>query len=352
MDYLTSRLTGKITATQKTMSIFMIMDNRQWGSRTYSDKLVDLAGLNRDKFPELIPNDGIIGHLKKSVADELGLPPSTRVVAGIGDSNASTIGSGAMANYEAIIYIGTSFYMNCHVPYKKLDVAHMIASIPSPFPSKYLMIAEQGSGGRCVDHYLKNVIYAQDDLNTGPMPADVYERFNESVKRAPAGSGGVIYLPWLNGSIAPCENPYARGGFFNLTLTTTRNHLSRAIMEGLAYNSRWSRDAVQKYIGRRVERFRFSGGGALSDIWAQIHADILDVPIHQVEDAANTTVRGTALLALVAMGLRTAADIPDLVKIRKVFEPDPANRSLYNKLYLQYRMLFKRNKKVFAALNK
>ena len=94
------------------MTIFMIVDNRKWGTLEYSDELLRLAGVDKKKFPELIPNDGVVGALDPSVADELGLRPSTRVIAGIGDSNASTIGSGAVRDFETIIYIGTSFYMN------------------------------------------------------------------------------------------------------------------------------------------------------------------------------------------------------------------------------------------------
>jgi xylulokinase len=351
MDYLTSRLTGRITATQKTMTIFMIMDNRQWGSREYSGEMLQLAGVDKEKFPELIANDGVVGTLDPAIAEELGLMPSTQVIAGIGDSNASAIGSGAVGDFKAIIYIGTSYYMNCHVPFKKTDINHMMASLPSPFPSKYMLFAEQGTGGRCVEHYLKNIVYADDEFKTGPRPEDAYERFNTTASRAPAGSGGLIFLPWLNGSIAPSENPNVRGGFMNLSLATTRTHMTRAIMEGLAYNNRWAKGAVEKFIDRPIESFRFSGGGALSDVWSQIHADVLGVPVHQVNDPINTTVRGTALLALISLGYRSVDEIPALIKIKKVFEPDDANRALYDKMYTQYRKLFRQNKKIFAALN-
>jgi len=351
MDYLTSRLTGKITATQKTMTIFMIMDNRHWGSLEYSDELLKYAGVEREKFPELIPNDGVVGTLNPSVAEEFGLKPSTQVIAGIGDSNASTIGSGAVLDFEAIIYIGTSYYMNCHVPFKKTDINHMMGSLPCPFKSKYMMVAEQGTGGRCVEHYLKNIVFPDDEFNTGPKPDDAYERFNTIASRAPAGSGGVIFLPWLNGSFAPSENQHARGGFMNMSLKTTRSHMTRAVMEGLAYNNRWAKGAAEKFIGRSIQGFRFSGGGALSDLWSQIHADVLGVPIHQVDDPVNTTVRGTALLALVSLGYRSIDEIPGLIRIKQVFEPDEANRAIYDKMYVQYRQLFKQNKKIFAALN-
>ncbi|MCJ7772042.1 MAG: FGGY-family carbohydrate kinase, partial [Desulfobacterales bacterium] len=161
-----------------------------------------------------------------------------------------------------------------------------------------------------------------------------------------------IFLPWLNGSIVPAEDQYVRAGFINLSLKTTRSHLSRAIMEGLAYNNRWTRGPAERFIGRKIPSFRFSGGGALSDLWAQIHADVLGVPIHQVDDPVNTTVRGTAMLAFAALGYLSIEKICGRVKIKKVFEPNAGNREIYDKMYTQYRKLFKRNKAVFRALNR
>ncbi len=351
MDYLTARLTGKITATQKTMAPFAVVDNRQWGSRQYSNKLLKLAGLEKDKLPELIPNDGIVGPLLPSVAEEIGLQPSTKVVAGIGDSNASVIGSGAVRDFDAIIYIGTSLYMTCHVPFKKTSLASFMTSLPSPFQSRYFVLGEQGTGGKCVEFYLKNIVYADDRFNTGQLPDDAYERFNKIAAEAPAGSGGVIFLPWLNGSIVPSENPNVRGGFMNLSLSTTRSQLTRAVMEGIAYNNRWTRGPAEKFIGQPIEKFRFAGGGALSDVWSRIHADVLGVPIHQVDDPIHTTVRGTAFLGFIALGYRSIEELPELIKIKQVFEPDASNRAVYDKMYTQYRELFRRNQKVFAALN-
>ena len=351
MDYLVSRLTGKITATQKTMAPFMIVDNRQWGSCEYSDALLNLAGVEKEKFPQLLPNDGIVGSLQPAVAKELGLQSSTRVVTGISDSNASIIGSGAVQDFESIIYIGTSQYMTCHLPFKKTDIGSFMATIPSPFKSRYYLFGEQLTGGQCVEFYLNNLIYGDDKFDTGSQPEDCYERFDAVASQAPAGSGGVIFLPWLNGSGVPQENANARGGFFNLSLKTTRKHLTRAVMEGLAFNNRWTKGPAEKFIGRPIDLFRFSGGGALSEVFAQIHADVLKLPIHQVDDPLNTTVRGTALLALVILGYRSLEELPGLVRIKKVFEPDPSNREIYDTMYRQYCELFRRNRKVFAALN-
>lgn len=351
MDYLTSRLTGRITATQKTMAPFMVSENRTWGIREYSPQLIKMAGLDAGNFPEMIENNGIVGPISTDVAEKLGLRPGTPVIAGIGDSNASAIGSGAVRDYETILYIGTSFYMTGHIPFQKTDILHMMTSLPSPFPGRYYLLGEQGAGGKCLDYFMNEILYADDEFATGDRPADAFRRFNAVAAEAPPGSGALVFLPWMNGAIVPDEDPHVRGGFINLSFKTGRCHIARAIMEGLAFNNRWTREAAESFYGRKIESFRFSGGGALSDLWSQIHADVLLVPIHQVEDPVNSSVRGSALMALVILGHLKVKEIPDLVPIRRTFYPDAANREVYDKMYRQYRALFKRNRKIFKALN-
>ncbi len=350
MDYLTARFSARIVATQKTMVPFVLTDNRL-GRGRYRDDLFRLAGLDREKFPDLIANNGVVGPIDPAVAGELGLSPATLVVAGVGDTNASIIGSGAVRDFEAIIYIGTTLYMSCHMPFKKTDLTHMMTGLPCAFPDRFILLGEQGLGGKCVEFFLKNLIYDTDDFEIPARPDDVYARYNAAAASAPPGSGGVIFLPWLNGSVVPSENPHVRGGFINLSINTRRRHLARAVMEGLAFNSRWTREPAEKMMGRPFSKFIFSGGGALSDLWAQIHADILGVPIHQVAEPVTSTARGTALMALTALGHLSVDQLPSMVPIRQVFAPDPANKAVYDRLYTQYRRLFTRNKTVFTALN-
>jgi xylulokinase len=352
VDYLTMRLTGRCTASQETMIPMLLVDNRRWSATDYHEGLLKLAGLTRDKFPDLVTNKEIIGTVLPSVAEELGISPATRVLVGSNDTNASAIGSGAVRDYEGIIYIGTSLVLTCHLPWKKTDLIHTMTTMPSPLKDRYLLMAEQGTGGKALEFYLKNLVYASDEFETGSMPADAYERVNRIAAAVPPGSDGVIFMPWLNGTIAPEENGDARGGFFNMSLSTTRSHLTRSVMEGLAYNNRWAMEIAEKFIGRKFERFRFAGGGALSELWAQIHADILGVPIHQVEDPTHTTIRGAALLAFNRLGIRGIEEFPGLIKIRKVFDPNGANRAVYDKMFHEYRRLFAKNKKIFAALNR
>ena len=352
LDYLNLRLTGKIAATQESMITMLLVDARTWGCTEYDDRLLRLAGLPREKFPDLLPNRSVIGPLLPSVAAELGLSPSTPVIAGLYDTNASAIGSGAIQDFDGIIYIGTSLVLTCHLPFKKTDLFHTMTTMPSGIKDRYLLFAEQGTGGKALEFFLRNIVYADDAFGTGDMPDDAFIRANTIAAGAPAGCDGVLFMPWLNGTICPQENGDARGGFFNMSLSSTRSLMTRAVLEGLAYNSRWTLQFAEKFSGRTFPSFRFAGGGALSPLWAQIHADILGRPVNVVEDPTHTTLRGAALLALNKMGVRSVEEFPDLVKITKTYVPDTSTRPVYDRLFTQFRELFARNGKIFTALNR
>lgn len=351
VDYLNLRLTGEFTATQHTIVSIYGTDARQWSSLEYNDELIALSGLDVEKLPPLIPNDGVVGTLAPAVAAELGLSPATCVIAGMNDTTAMAIGGGAVRDFDGIICIGTSAVMTCHLPFKKTDIAHLICSMISPVTDRYLLFAEQGTGGKCLELFLKRVIYVDDEFATGPPPEDVYARAERIAAGVEAGSEGLLFLPWLNGTLTPEENPNARGGFFNLSLNCARDQMTRAIMEGIAYNNRWTQGAAEKFTGRKFDHFRLAGGGALSDVWAQIHADVLGVPIHQLADPANAAVCGPAFLAFDKLGIRSLEELADLVQVKRVYEPQTSNRAVYERMYAGFRAVFESNKKVFAMLN-
>ncbi len=109
-------------------------------------------------------------------------------------------------------------------------------------------------------------------------------------------------MPWLNGERSPVEDRLVRGGFFNQSLQTTRGHLVRAVLEGVAYNARWLLKYVEPFIGRKLDGIRLIGGGARSKLWCQILADVLDRPIHQVDEPVMANARGAAFQAGLALG--------------------------------------------------
>ena len=147
-------------------------------------------------------------------------------------------------------------------------------------------------------------------------------------------------------------SPRSRAAFYNLSLKTTRAHLVRAVMEGVAYNCRWLLGCVESYIRRPFESLNFIGGGANSDLWCQIQADVLNRAIRQVKNPIEANARGAAFLGAVAMGYMTWDEVPERIEIKATYQPNPANKAIYDELFAEYLNIYKSNKKIYARLNR
>jgi xylulokinase len=142
-----------------------------------------------------------------------------------------------------------------------------------------------------------------------------------------------------------------RGGFLNLSLHTTRSHMARAVLEGVAMNLRWMRRPVEQFAKRRFEHFVFYGGGAESDAWSQIIADVLETPVHQMANPQYATCVGAGLLAFQRLGLLGFEDFASRVPIRRIYAPNAANRQVYDEMSGLFVDAFKRTRPIFRALN-
>jgi xylulokinase len=274
------------------------------------------------------------------------------VAMGAPDHQSALVGSGAVRDFEGHCYMGTSSWLECLVPFKKTDIFHSIASIPSAVPGRYQCINEQDVAGACLSFFLENVLFRPSRLNPGTLPDGAYRLADEIAASVPAGSRGVLFTPWLNGERTPVDSTTLRGGFHNLSLATQMEDMLRAVYEGVAYNTRWSMGYVEKFVGRPFEALTFVGGGAQSDLWCQIMADVLDRPLKQPVDPIMANARGAALLAALGLGYLRVEEIPGLVRIRRVYEPNPAHRALYHELYAAFLELYRRNRGLFARLNR
>ena len=352
MDYINMRLTGKFAGTQNTVLPMMMVDNRRLDAQEYDPWLLKMGGIDREKLPDLLPIDGILGTITPAIASELGLSPNTVVVCGVNDNCTSAIGAGAISDSEPAAVMGTSGHLASHVAFKKTDIFHTIATIPSGIKGRYLLWGDLENNTKVLESFLKNLVYAQDGFDSGQIPADMYERASQVAARVPPGSQGVLFLPWFNGILSPGEDPYMRGGFVNLSHETTRAHLARAVFEGLAMNWRWLRGPTEKLIGKPFQFWRLTGGGALSDLWSQIMADVVGLPMHRQADPRNNNVIGMGLLAFNRLGLVNFEDIPNMIKFDRVFEPDPNNRLIYDRMFEQFMSCKDKVKPVMHALNK
>jgi len=349
-DFVNLRLTGRITANQCTVFPLLLTDNRQFNVREYDQTLLAMAGIDENKLPELVDINSVVGCLLPAVAAELGLSAQTKVLAGLNDTQAGSVGTASFQGNQAGLCIGTTTIIHAEVAFKRTAIENLLVTMPGPFPGRNIVMAENGLGGKIVEHFLSEIIYGNDDLGRHGV-CDIYAQLDNTVAHSRPGSGGLLFLPWLNGAYAPSANPNARGGFLNMSMETTRGDLVRAVLEGIAFNARWLLSAVENFSGRNFEHLVFAGGGAHSDVWAQIMADIMNKPIHQMADARYVNSRGTGLLALIRLGYLKEEDAEIYCEIRKIFQPSGKNRSLYDNMYEQFIQAFERNQPIFEALN-
>ena len=347
MDYLNLRLTGQPAASFGTIFPYWVTDNRDPSRVSYHPDLLALAGFDPAKLPDLRPVNSVLGTLLPEVARDLGLPAGTRVVMGYGDSHAATVGAGCVRDYAGYFCIGTSAWMSCHVPRQKSDLRHSLSTMPAALPGRYVVGAEQGTAGRCLAFLKDKILFPGIDSAT-----DLYALMNSEAASAPAGSGGLIFTPWINGSLAPSEDHYTRSAFFNQSARTTRAHYIRAVMEGVAFNLRWLKGHVEKFIERPFQQLNFIGGGATSSVWSQILADILGCRVQQIENARNANAVGAALAAFASLGEIRVDDIPGLVKIAAVYEPNPDHGRVYDEQFRAFREFYTLMKPVYKRLNR
>jgi xylulokinase len=351
VDWLNQQLTGRFAASFDSIVLHWVTDNRSIDDVKYDDGLLRITGLDRNKLPDLGPPASIIGTLQRSAADQLGLPEGIPVSTGTGDLHSAAVGSGAVADFDPHLYIGTSSWISCHVPYKKTAPTTNVASIPSAIPGRYVIADEHETAGACLT-FLKDVFCADDELGKMVSEENVLKLFDEVAEKSPTGANGAIFTPWLNGERTPVDDHTIRGGFHNLSLGTSRRDMVRAVYEGVAYNSRWLLDAVERFCHKEFESLAFIGGGANSEIWCQIHADVTGRKIRQVDQPVLAGVRGAAFLALVALGRMQVDDIAPLVPIKQVFEPDPGTRSAHDARFAEFVKLYEQTKDIHKRLNR
>ena len=358
VDYLAMRFTGVPAATHASMTAAWLTDNRHLDVLAYDDDLVRRAGVDGDKLPPLVPTGSVIGPVRDDVARDLGLPAGVQVVAGVPDLHAAAIGSGAIGAGEAHMALSTTSWISLPVPRKKTDVLHGMASIPG-FDGGYLLANNHDTSGLCLQWLRDNVLAPDDGLFGGDPGADAdtgdacsFDALSGLAAGSPPGAGRVIFTPWLAGERTPVSDSHLRGGFHNLSLATTRADLVRAVMEGVAYNNHWLHGYVETYAKQRLDPIRMVGGGAQSDLWCQIHADVMDRTIERVADPLNAQLRGAAILAGLSLGLVERSEVRDLAGVDRTFTSDAANRTVYDRLSAELPTLYKSQRKMFRRLNR
>jgi xylulokinase len=343
VDYLSMRFTGRAASSHASMIAAWLTDNRRLGRMAYDPVLVRRSGVDASRLPPLVPTGSVVGTVRPEVADLLGLPTEVAVVTGVPDLHSAACGAGAVGEFEGHMAVSTSAWIGAPVPFKKTDVLRSIASLPGlglRGAAPYLIADNQESAGACLT-WLRDAVF----------PDSSYEEVLKEAMSSRPGAGSLLFTPWLNGERSPVDDRRARGGFHNLSIDASRADLARSVLEGVAFNSRWLSESVDSFAGRRLDPLRMIGGGAQSDLWCQIHADVMGRRIERVAQPLNANLRGASIFAGMATGAVEIGEVRSLVPVDAAFEPDPANRALYDDLYAEFSRLYKTQRPMFRRLN-
>ncbi|TFF93480.1 xylulose kinase, partial [Candidatus Thorarchaeota archaeon] len=282
-DYLIYKCTGEYVTSWDCANLTWFMDSRK-GKSEWSSTILGWMDLDEDRLPRLAPSVEVVGSLTSEAALELGLTTSTAVVNGCGDMTAAGVGSGAIKEKEVHLYAGSSAWLGAHVKDRKLDIFTYTGSIRSAIPDRYFMVAEQESAGACLKHLRENwhcnqCVHIKDLAKPECQQCiegrrNPYKSIDEVAEKAPPGCEDLLFAPWMFGERSPLDDHNVRGGYFNLSLSHEKQHMVRAVLEGVAYHTRWMMEGVEKrkMLGK-VGKVNMIGGCARSTLWPQIFAD-------------------------------------------------------------------------------
>lgn len=348
-DYINFLFTGEYRATYDSIALHWITDNRKIDDIHYDESLIRELELDREKFPDLIHSTDLVGKISKKMAQKVGLPENVMVFGGSPDMQSAAIGSGSFTSDVGHVYIGTSSWVSTHVDFKKTDLFHNIASLPSGLPGKYFIPATQETAGAVMKHFRERVLYHSKSGSVEKK--DFFKMIDEAGSSALAGSNGLIFTPWMYGERAPVEKSHLRATHWNLSLNTGFPEYVRSMMEGIAMNQRWLLRYVEKFVGSKFQKIHFIGGGSHSPVMAQILADGLNRSIYQIKDGIRANLLGAFIIAMIGIS-KNSIDPTEFIEIKNIFEPNPENISVYDDLFEKYIYLYKQSDKIYKKLNR
>ena len=335
---------GVVAVDYSNASSLALLDPR---SRAWSQPILDAVDIRSEMLPELAPGTQPVGRVTASFAAATGLAPNTVVVVGCGDEMAATLGAGVFAPGEVCDVVGTAEPVCAVSAEPREDPTMLVECHPHADPDGWLL-ENPGfvSGGNLRwwrDHFCLN---EKDAEARGD--GDAYDAITGAAAGVAPGAEGLIFLPCMQGAMAPEWNGAARGVFFGLTLAHTKAHLTRAVLEGSAFALRDILEAMRN-AGLQAHRLTMVGGGAKGALWRQIKADVTGLPV-RVPVSTETTATGAAIVAAVGAGLY--GSVANAVEAFAAYQPeehqpDPELLEAYNHAYSRYRDVYYALKPVF-----
>ena len=342
-DYILFRLSGLFAGEYTLWASSLVFDIRR---KHLSDELLAFGGISAAQIPSLYPSGTAFGNVSVECAAETGLSTKTKVVTGALDQLCAAIAAGNVAPGMVTESTGSVLALVASVHEPIFDAKTRLPCHVHAVPDTYCMLPWNPTGGLTLKWFKDN--FAQDLLSEAQAEGrDIYDLLTGTAAEILPGSDGLIMLPHLEGALFPEFDAQVRGVFFGFTLSHTRAHFTRAIMEAIAYMLRRDLEGLQR-LGAGASELRVLGGGAKSRLWSQIKADVCNLPVI-MPSHREAAVMGAAMLAAVGVGY--FADIPSAAKVMarpgSRVAPDPANRVLYDTTFNLYVSLYEILKPLF-----
>ncbi|MFM1655123.1 xylulokinase [Brevibacillus sp. B_LB10_24] len=346
-DYIRYKLTGEFATEVSDASGTLLLDV---AARRWSREMAQSLEIRLEWLPRVYESYEISGRISGIAAQETGLAAGIPVAGGGGDQAAGAVGNGIVKSGIVSGSLGTSGVVFAYTDEIVTDAQGRLHSFCHAVPGKWhVMGVTQAAGGSL--QWFRNQFGALETSVAPFLQKDPYEFFSEEANLAPAGSEGLLFLPYLMGERTPHLDPAAKGAFVGITARHQRQHFIRAVMEGVAYSLLDSMGLMRE-LGIEISHLRASGGGARSRVWRQIMADIFNCEVRTVE-ANEGPAFGAALLAGVGTGVFNSVEEACAAAIRTAdqLHPVPAHVSVYQYYYPVYRKLYGDLKESFGLLH-
>lgn len=336
-DYVRLKMCGEIGCDMSDASSGVVFDTAK---RTWAWSLIDRLSLPREVFPECHEAYEIAGRVTAEAAGLTGLAEGTPVVYGGGDTLMHEVGTCMIdENRPWVANIGTSCQVTCAMNRPRYDRAYRTNTFCHVKEDLWMLMSATLCGGAAMK-WLSEMVF----------PGITFEELNRLAEKAPVGSDGLIFLPYLNGARSPDNDPRAKGMFMGLTLNHSNAHLVRSTMEGVVYSLKNAYETLRNIVPVTPDRIIASGGGARGQLLLQMEADALNQPIYTTVEAEQSCI-GAAITAAVGVGYyATFAEACDRV-VRfndRVIEPIAGNVQRYDEYFAIYRELYRHNRELFA----
>lgn len=315
-DYISYMLTGNLCTDVSDASGTLYFDV---GNRKWSQYMISILGIKEEMLPKVLESCECAGIIKKDVANELGLPEDVKVIIGAGDNAAAAIGTGTVKDGDCNISLGTSgtiFVVSDKFSYDKVNAIHSFCSASGNYHYMACML----SAASCCNWWIEKILGTKDYRSVDKVSHKL-------------GENEVFWLPYLMGERSPLNDPYARAAFIGMSLATTKDEMSLAVLEGVAFALRQNLDIIRS-LGVEVTESRVCGGGSKDALWLRIIASVLNVKL-TVPVLQEGAALGAALLA--AKGVMDASEYETLAEKltqkEKTVLPEPELVEKYNSKY-------------------